>query len=63
MLIDVKKLKLEEKLFLLEEILSSMDEIDSPSWHNEVLEKRNDFKNKKTYTIKELKDEFSGKRF
>jgi hypothetical protein len=60
-MIDVKNLKLEEKLFLMEELLNSMEKIDSPSWHKEVLQKRKDFENKKTYTIEEIKNEFSGK--
>jgi len=63
MLIDVKKLKLEEKLFLLEEILNSMEEIHSPNWHKEILNERRDFENKKKYSIQEIKDEFSSKYF
>jgi hypothetical protein len=58
---DVKNLKLEEKLLLMEEILNSMEEINSPSWHKKVLDKRKDFKEKKSYTIDEIKNEFSSK--
>lgn len=57
-MIDVKNLKLEEKLFLMEEILNSLEKIDSPFWHKDILEKRKDFKKKKTYSIEEIKNEF-----
>jgi hypothetical protein len=57
-MIDVKNLKLEEKLFLMEEILNSLEKIDSHFWHKDILEKRKDFKNKKTYSIEEIKNEF-----
>jgi hypothetical protein len=60
-MIDVKSLKLEEKLFLMEEILNFLEKIDSPSWHKDILDKRKDFKNKKTYSIEEIKNEFSSK--
>ncbi|QCI27663.1 addiction module protein [Caminibacter pacificus] len=60
-MINVKNLKLEEKLLLMEELLNSMEKIDSPSWHEKVLQKRKDFNNKKTYTIEEIKNEFSNK--
>jgi hypothetical protein len=61
-MIDIKNLNAEEKLFLMEELLNSFDEINSPKWHKEVLEKRNDYKTKKTYTIQEIKNEFSNHR-
>jgi dephospho-CoA kinase len=60
-MIDVKNLKLEEKLFLMEEILNSLEKVDSPLWHKEILEKRKDYKNKKIYSIEEIKNEFSNK--
>jgi hypothetical protein len=60
-MIDVKTLQLEEKIFIMEEILNSLEEIDSPSWHKETLENRKDFKNKKLYSITEIKNEFSNK--
>ncbi len=60
-MIDLKNLKLEEKLFLMEELLNSMEEIKSPLWHKEILQKRGDFDKKKSYTIEEIKNEFSNK--
>ncbi|WP_024787574.1 MULTISPECIES: addiction module protein [unclassified Lebetimonas] len=60
-MIDVKNLKLEEKLFLMEEILNSLEKVDSPLWHKDILNSRKDFKNKKSYTIQEIKNEFSSK--
>jgi hypothetical protein len=59
-MIDINKLKKEEKLFLLEELLNSFEYIQSPSWHKNILDKRKDFK-KETFTIDEIKNEFSNK--
>ncbi len=59
-MIDIKTLKTEEKILIMEELLNEL-EINSPSWHKEVLEKRKDYKNKKLYSIEEIKNEFSSK--
>ena len=59
-MIDIKTLKIEEKILLMEELLNEL-EINSPSWHKEILEKRKDYKNKKLYSIEEIKNEFSSK--
>ncbi len=59
-MIDIKTLKTEEKIFLMEELLNEL-EINSPSWHKEILEKRKDYKNKKLYSLEEIKNEFSSK--
>ena len=41
-MIDIKTLKIEEKILLMEELLNEL-EINSPSWHKEILEKRKDY--------------------
>jgi len=44
----------------MEELLNEF-ELNSPSWHKEILEKRKNYKNKKLYSIDEIKNEFSNK--
>ena len=60
-MIDIKILKIEEKILLMEELMNEFEEINSPSWHKEILENRKDYKNKKLYSLKEIKNEFSNK--
>lgn len=59
---DIKKMPLLERVHLMEEIWDSLNhetpEIDSPSWHADVLQERKEaIKNGdvKVYTIAELK--------
>ena len=59
-MIEFENLKVEEKIFLMEELLNEF-ELNSPSWHKEILEKRKDYKNKKLYSIDEIRNEFSNK--
>ena len=60
-MIDIKSLKTEEKILLMEELLNEFDNINFPYWHKEVLEKRQDYKNKNFYSLEEIKNEFSNK--
>ncbi len=59
-MIDIKTLNIEEKILLMEELLNEL-EINSPSWHKKVLDTRKDYKNKKLYSVEELKNEFQAK--
>ncbi len=60
-MIDIKKLKIEEKILLMEELINEFEEINSPNWHKEILNNRKDFKHKKLYSIEEIKNEFPSK--
>ena len=61
-MVDIRNLKNEEKLFLLEELLKSIDDI-KPSWHKKILEERKDFKNQKLYSIEEIRGNYSYSNF
>ena len=60
-MIDIKTLNIEEKILLMEELLNEFNKINSPSWHKKVLDTRKDYKNKKLYSVEELKNEFQAK--